>query len=277
MGYKNENEVYKRVFAHYQELNNRGFEVVCVMLQGSQNYGLEYENSDVDTKAIVLPKFNDFVKNKTPYSETIILDNDEHIDTKDIRIMFEMFKKMNISYIELLYTDYWVVNPKYEWFINCLIENREKISKINKNQFLRCLSGMSMEKLKALCHPYPSIVEKIKKYGFDGKQLSHCARLNEFITRYVSGEPLEKCYISKQRDRLINLKKNLTEDGTELLKVEDAINMCQLLDESTKKIKNDNLTETDIINNEGIEILDDLKTNILKQWFKEQLLNEGEN
>ena len=53
--------------------------------------------------------------------------------------------------------------------------------------------------------------------------------------------------------------------------------MCQLLDESTKKIKNDNLTETDIINNEGIEILDDLKTNILKQWFKEQLLNEGEN
>ena len=35
--------------------------------------------------------------------------------------------------------------------------------------------------------------------------------------------------------------------------------------------------ETDIINNEGREILDDLKTNILKQWFKEQLLNEEEN
>lgn len=277
MGYKNENEVYKRVFAHYQELNNRGFEVVCVMLQGSQNYGLEYENSDVDTKAIVLPKFDDFVKNKTPYSETIILDNDEHIDTKDIRIMFEMFKKMNISYIELLYTDYLVVNPKYEWFVNCLIENREKISKINKNQFLRCLSGMSMEKLKALCHPYPSIVEKIKKYGFDGKQLSHCARLNEFIKKYTMGVKLEECYKSDQKEKLINLKKNLTEDGTKLLNVEDAKKMCEQLDLNTKEIKDKNLTETDIIFKEGIEILDELKTNILKQWFKEQLLNEGGN
>ena len=271
MGYKNEIEINKRILEHYQELVDRGFEVVCIILQGSQNYGLDYENSDIDTKAIILPKFEDFVNNKTPYSETIVLDNDEHIDVKDIRVMFEMFKKMNISYIELLYTDYIVYNSKYSWFVNSLRENRNQISTINRNQFLRCLSGMSMEKLKALCHPYPSIVDKINKYGFDGKQLSHCARLNEFITRYVSGEPLEKCYISNQRDKLINLKKNLTEDGTELLKVEDAINMCELLDANTKKIKDENLTETDIINNKGIEILDDLKTNILRQWFKEEL------
>ena len=126
MGYKNEIEINKRILEHYQELVDRGFEVVCVMLQGSQNYGLDYENSDIDTKAIILPKFEEFVNNKTPYSETIVLDNDEHIDVKDIRVMFEMFKKMNISYIELLYTDYVVYNSKYSWFVNSLRANRNK-------------------------------------------------------------------------------------------------------------------------------------------------------
>lgn len=271
MNYKSESEIIKRVHEHYKELEKRGYEVVFVALQGSQNYGLQYENSDIDTKAVILPKFDDFVRNKSPFSNTIILENNEHIDTKDIRCMFENFKKMNISYIELLYTDYLIVNEKYLPYIEEIIENRDEISTINTNQFLRCLSGMSMEKVKALCHPYPNLIEKINKYGFDGKQLSHCARLNEFITRYVSGEPLEKCYKSNQRDKLINLKKNLTEDGTELLKVEDAINMCELLDANTKKIKDENLTETDIINNKGIEILDKIKTDILREWFKEEL------
>ena len=272
MSYKTEYDIINRVNEHYEELEKRGYEVVFVALQGSQNYGLEYEGSDIDTKAIILPKFEDFVKNKSPFSETIILENDEHIDTKDIRCMFENFKKMNISYIELLYTDYIVVNEKYAPYIKYLIDNRNEISTINKNQFLRCLSGMSKEKVKALCHPYPSLIEKIDKYGFDGKQLCHCARLNEFIKRYVNGEPLEKCYKSNKKEELINYKKNLTADGSELMDVEVAKKLCELYDNNTKEIKDLNLNENEIINNKGIEILDKIKTDILREWFKEELL-----
>ena len=51
---------------------------------GSQNYGLDiYDNdymSDVDTKAIILPSFEDIVLNREPKSTTIVLDNNEHID-----------------------------------------------------------------------------------------------------------------------------------------------------------------------------------------------------
>ena len=272
MSYKTEYDIINRVNEHYEELEKRGYEVVFVALQGSQNYGLEYEGSDIDTKAIILPKFEDFVKNKSPFSETIILENDEHIDTKDIRCMFETFKKMNISYIELLYTDYIVVNEKYAPYIKYLIDNRNEISTINTNQFLRCLSGMSKEKVKALCHPYPSLIEKIDKYGFDGKQLCHCARLNEFIKRYVNGEPLEKCYKSNKREELINYKKNLTADGSELMDVEVAKKLCELYDNNTKEIKDLNLNKNEIINNKGIEILDKIKTDILREWFKEELL-----
>ena len=65
-------------------------------LQGSQNYGLDvYDEdymSDIDTKAVILPSFEDFVYNRQPVSETIVLENNEHIDVKDIRVMFETYK-----------------------------------------------------------------------------------------------------------------------------------------------------------------------------------------
>lgn len=155
MSYKNEEEVMNRVKEHYKILVECGYEIVFVAHQGSWNYGLGYEGSDVDTKAVVLPSFEDIVYNKEPLSFTKVLDNDEHIDIKDVRIMFEMFRKENISYIELLFTKYKIINPKYKKIIQTIFDNREDIVNINKNQFLRCISGMSMEKVKALCHPYP--------------------------------------------------------------------------------------------------------------------------
>lgn len=61
------NELIKEKMTYHIKhlLYKTNYEVMCVMLQGSQNYGLdeytdEYQ-SDVDTKAIVLPHFRDFV------------------------------------------------------------------------------------------------------------------------------------------------------------------------------------------------------------------------
>ena len=111
------NELIKEKMTYHIKhlLLKTNYEVMCVMLQGSQNYGLdeytdEYQ-SDVDTKAIVLPHFRDFVYGNSPVSTTIVLDNNEHIDVKDIRVMFESFRKMNVRYIELLYTNWIWVNP----------------------------------------------------------------------------------------------------------------------------------------------------------------------
>ena len=61
---------------------------------------------------------------------------------------------------------------------------RDSIATINKNQFLRCIKGMSMEKVKAMEHPYPTLIDKINKYGYDPKQLHHIIRLCEFVERY---------------------------------------------------------------------------------------------
>ena len=74
-----------------------------------------------------------------------------------------------------------------------------------------------MEKRKALCHPYPNTMDKIEKYGYDGKQLHHCARLNEFLERYINETPLADCYISQKKDELMNYKKQRSAGGVFIL------------------------------------------------------------
>ena len=181
-------DIFTRVKEHYDYLIAAGYDVVFTALQGSQNYGLdeyseEYQ-SDVDTKSIILPSLDDFIRAKQPISAIETLDNNEHAEVKDIRVMFEMFKKENISYIELLYSKYIIINPKYQEQIKKIIAARDEIVNADIPQFLKCIAGMAKEKQRALCHPYPTAAAKIEAYGYDGKQLSHCARLYEFILKF---------------------------------------------------------------------------------------------
>lgn len=269
-----EDKVMKRLQEHYDYLIDKGHEVVFVAHQGSYNYDLDYEKSDIDSKAIILPNFSDFALAKTPLSYTYILDNEEHIDTKDIRVMCEMWQKENLSYIELLYTDFIIINPKYKEQVDYLRENRDKIVDINPDQFLRCIAGMSKEKVKALCHPYPSIKDKIDKWGFDGKQLSHCIRLNEFINRYTRGIPIANCFHSKIEEQLIRLKQNLDPFYDGYLDVDVAIELCDFYDDWTYKVEQENLGKKQAHPEYKAKYLDNFQCTLLKQYLKEQLLND---
>lgn len=276
-----EEKIMKRVQEHYNYLQKHGYEVVCLCLQGSQNYELdEYSaeyTSDIDTKAIVLPSFRDFCYGRSPLSTTLVLENNEHIDVKDIRVMFETIKKMNVSYIELLYTEFKIINSKYIDLIVPLFENRDLIAYANPNQFVRCVAGMSMEKKKALCHPYPNLMDKIEKYGYDGKQLHHCARLNEFLDRYMNGTPLADCYISQKKDELMNYKKQLTRDGKQIMSKEDAILNCETYDEVTRIWKDKFIEEhAEGSDSRASELLFRIQYDILKRRFKEEIEKDGE-
>lgn len=269
-------KIMARLQQHYDYLIQQGHEVVALMLQGSQNYDLDIYTedyaSDIDTKAIVIPSFDDFVYNKKAFSHTYILDNNEHIDVKDIRVMFDMFKKENISYIELLYTEYKIINPDYYDIINSLLEDKEHIVNINRNQFLRCIAGMAMEKRKALTHPYPTIIDKINKFGYDPKQLHHLARLREFIQRFTDGEPIAECYKTKEKEYLLNLKLGKKSDGSQL-DLDEAEVMADKFNNEIKFIKDENCTEKDVINGFGIALLNEVQYEILKKKFKKDLQN----
>lgn len=274
----NREKIMARVEEHFKYLQSLGYEVVCTCLQGSQNYGLdEYSEeycSDIDTKSIVLPKLKDFIMASPPVSKVEIMDNDEHAEVKDIRIMFEMFKKMNLSYIELLYSKYVYINPKWIDYIYNMFLYRDEIASYNRNQFLKCIYGMAMEKQKALCHPYPNLLDKIEKYGYDGKQLSHAYRLVEFIIKYVDGLGLSACYEVQEPGRTImmNYKKQLDADGSPLSK-ERAIELCDRFVKIIAAIKEDNLQAQEPIRLDSAEILDDIKYEILKEQMRRELQN----
>jgi predicted nucleotidyltransferase len=257
--------IMNRLQENYDTIVNRGYELVGVFLQGSQNYELDYENSDIDCKAIVLPKFNDFVLNNKMVSTTSVLENNEHIDLKDIRLMFDCFKKQNINFVEILFTKYKIINPKYEVFYQRLITNNELIARYNNYASVNCISGMSMEKFKALEHPYPATLDKIEKFGYDPKQLHHIIRLHEFITRYINGEQYVDCLISEQKHYLIEVKKGL-------YKLDEAREMAKRLSDETHKIKNDYMMQNPLVIDKRVEyLLNEVLLDIMKFNFKSEL------
>ena len=180
---------------------------VGLFLQGSQNYNLDYEGSDIDTKAILLPSFSEFVLNGKPVSTTHIMENDEHVDFKDIRLMFDCIKKQNVNFVEILFTPYSIINPMYADLFQPVLDAREEIARYNNYAGMNCIVGMALEKQKAMEHPYPATTDKIRVYGYDPKQLHHALRLREFMTRYMAGAPYADCLISEQREYLKDVKR----------------------------------------------------------------------
>lgn len=264
-----EERIMKRVKEHYDEACSLGKEVVVVFLQGSQNYECdEYsENyqSDIDTKCIILPTLDDIVCGKAPYSSTHICANNEHIDIKDIRVMFEMFKKQNSSYIELLFTKYYYVNPKYADLVAELKSLSERIARMHPNAALRAMAGTSMEKFKALEHPYPGTMDKIEKFGYDPKQLHHILRLNDLMKRFVAAdEPYESILVPHHAGYLMQVKKGL-------YSLQEARRLAQVTDQDNKRIKDENLTAEEFIDKETEQALVDLKVKFIKKFLKESL------
>ena len=180
--------------------------IIGVFYQGSGNYGLDYEGSDVDTKCIILPSVYDLHDMKRE-SVCHVRSNDEHTDVKDVRLMFELFIKANVNFLEILYTPFYWVNPLYEDLWNEVIEIRDLIISANRANILKSLKGIAGEKYHALEHRYPSRISWIDKFGYDPKQLHHLIRIEEFTRRWLNGVSFKDCLISKQPEALIEMKK----------------------------------------------------------------------
>ena len=150
-------DIIRELQAHRKEaeqLENGIYRPIYIALQGSQNYKLETENSDIDTKVITLPSLSQIIKNGKPTSFTHVRANDEHIDMKDVRLMFDCFKKQNINFIEILFTDYYfIMNDNYKSLLEELRNHAEEIAVLNPYRAIKCMKGMAFEKYNALCHP----------------------------------------------------------------------------------------------------------------------------
>lgn len=207
--YHSDEWIEQRVSEHlYESFESfRWSNIVGIFYQGSGNYGLDYADSDVDTKLIMTPSFKDIALAKKPVSTTHIRKNEEHIDFKDIRLYIETFRKQNLNFLEILFTPYKLLNPYYQSQWQRLVDNREKITHYYPTRSVKSMMGVASEKYFAMEHRYPSRAAWIDKFGYDPKQLHHLLRVEEFLQKYIDGVPYEQCLVSDMPEFLIDVKK----------------------------------------------------------------------
>lgn len=259
-------KINARLKSDFDYVTSLGYNVLGIFLQGSQNYNLAYEGSDIDTKAIIIPSFEDFVLNRKPVSTTLVLPSNEHIDLKDIRLMHECFRKQNINFIEILFTKYKYMNSDYETLYQPMFDNNERIAHYNNYASVNCIAGMVYEKHKAMEHPYPTLKDKIEKYGYDNKQLHHILRCEEFLRRYINGVPYAECLIPTNPQHLINVKAEY------IYTLEEARQIANNVEYLVKLIKQEYMdTHSVVVDTEVDDIMNNVLIEVLKFSFKKEI------
>lgn len=241
MNYHSNEWIMQQLNYHYQEALNhyKESQIVGLFYQGSGNYGLDYEKSDVDSKLIIVPTLEDIVFARPPISTTHILSNNEHLDAKDLRLYLKCFRKQNLNFLEILFTDFKIVNPQYEEFWNKLVANREAIARYNPYQAIKSMKGIAMEKYHAMEHPYPSKLDLIEKYGYDFKQLHHLLRVEEYIGRYIAGEKYADCLRPQNPEYLLSVKRGCYDLDTARVVAKTAIdNVIRIADAYVESVEN---------------------------------------
>lgn len=268
-----DDKILSRIYEQLQETlecknipNDKWF-VVCG--QGSINYeGMSDEESDVDSKLLVIPTFKEIVNNKKPINGVHeMLNNGEHCDYKDVREYFKIFRKQNINFVEILFTDYWYCNDLYTDLWLEMRQHAEEFARMNPYRTLKCCKGVCYEKQHALEHRYPSRLYCIDTYGYDGKQLSHALRVYDFAKKFTEGYFYKDCLKPTNPSYLLSIKRH-----TASIELEQARNMMSETIEKMDKLEAQfNKYHKDEENQESKEILDDILYRLLERSVKADL------
>jgi predicted nucleotidyltransferase len=186
------NDIYGKIVHQKRYLQKLGYNVLYIGLFGSQNYGLDDENSDIDLRAIVLPTLEQLIK-KERVSEHIETDLGL-IDVKDVIDFHDVIIKGNFAYLEAIHTK-WYIGDEYI---------RTLFGDIKLN--LRSLKGDMYGKAKAFISPYST---KEMKKGYESKELYHLIRLL-YLTQEQNTDISFVDYSNNEQVKqyLLDIKKN---------------------------------------------------------------------
>ena len=151
-----------------------------VFLYGSQNYGIDLSDSDVDTKAIIIPSFED-VCLRRPVVKELRLANGEHCEVMDIRHFVDNLKKQNLNFVEVLFTTHYWVNDDWKGLWNLLfIDPREDIARFDPQKTVMSIKGQ--------------IIHTLKQHPENGKNIANAKRFEYFLDSYLEGEDYISCF-----------------------------------------------------------------------------------
>ena len=172
---------------------------------GSMNYGLDNEDSDIDSKLLTVPSLKKLIENKRDNTTHIMSDNGEHVEVKDVAIYMNTILKQNINFVETLFAKAVIVNPRYKNDWEMLYENRELIARYDTKRAVKCMYGMMVQKRKDMETWTEARAKSFHEFGYDTKSLHHLVRLHYFLQHYiVDGWSYEDC-LTKRDDAEHNL------------------------------------------------------------------------
>lgn len=127
----------------YKDLKDSNYKVFYLGLYGSQNYGLNTENSDVDCRALLVPDYEDcLLGKKLPKNDTWRYNDGLMTVEYDFRKFFNLLKKGNLNALELLYTEYWTCDPEYQAYVSYLRFMRNELANNNLYSVVMCVHGV---------------------------------------------------------------------------------------------------------------------------------------
>ena len=201
-------DIDERIKKHLAVVQEKyGDRVVFISAVGSMNYGLFTETSDVDTKAVILPTYEEIVLKK-PESVTLQID-DEQCSVKDLRVYINELKKQGINVLETLVTNYYLVNGKFLNQIELLRSWAEEICHYDENKFLSSTIGTACSYAKRWNSSYKNYLETDDDANLDYKAAYNIVRLHNTIHAYIQGMKFKEainCGTSLDRDLLLRIK-----------------------------------------------------------------------
>lgn len=198
-------KTYRRVFEHaaFVDKNLTASTRVLTALFGSQNYSIDTENSDVDTRTLVVPNFHDLILNKSYKSQLLFVPpSEEHAEIMDIRQAFAILKKQNPTALEILFTPYIDLNDGlFMDLYTELFSFKEDIARYNPHKLLCAAVGNFFSRC--------SYFEKRQTGAelYNAKALCHMLREKEFMYRYFKEESFEDCLTSRDTDFLASVRR----------------------------------------------------------------------
>lgn len=165
-------------------------------LYGSQNYGIDTVESDVDTKTIYVPSFENIVFGRGNVS-TEYQFPDGSLDSAMTLVHFgHNLLKGSINFVEILFTPWISVAPCGQALYKWLMENREAIARVNPNGILHACMGHIMRNWKLYQRHDES----------ENKAVATMVRLAQFMRNYCSEMMAYEEILSVNSPRLYDIR-----------------------------------------------------------------------
>lgn len=215
-------DVKKAIREHYDAAIKQGIkpeQIIGIFLYGSQNYGVETEKSDVDTKCLYIPTLEQLTFNNGHSSIDYHLENDEMCILMDIRHFMENVPHQNVNYLEIMFNDdeYCYINPIYKDIWDEFVSKREELARYDVrtgilSQVYQAESKFSKpERTKDVSTAYRMLIY-MEKYlnGMDYKEcitITKGSRVYDKIIGCKMGNILSSDEFKEYAERIAFLKK----------------------------------------------------------------------